>query len=144
MPKIRRPKVYKKLGLVQNCSYFSTYWLFKNDLISKEIYSDKTLFLIWRCILLSPNEIYQCLHWLKEIWGLVQHCTHHILHNPWLIYEPHWRLAFALNLRKLYLQQLHHLVIFLEWNWKVQKRYLFLLLLNYFQRNINGYVGLDF
>ena len=40
-------------------------------------YIDKAMFLIWRCISLSPNDIYLCLHCLKEICGLVQH--YHII-----------------------------------------------------------------
>ena len=52
-------------------------------------YSNKAMFLIWRCISRSPNEIYLCLHCLKDICGLVQHCVHHILHNLWPMYEPH-------------------------------------------------------
>ena len=37
MPETRRQKILiKKLGLVENCCYFSTYWIFKkNDLTSK-------------------------------------------------------------------------------------------------------------
>ena len=54
--------------------------------------------LIWRCTLPSPNEIYLSLYCLKEIGALVQHHPHHILHNLYPMYEPHWRLPFALNL----------------------------------------------
>ena len=78
------------------------------------------MFLIWRCISLSLNGTYLCLHCLKEIYGLVQHYAHHIWHF-WPMYEQHWRLPFASNLRKLYLLRFHHLVIFVTWNWAVKK-----------------------
>ena len=77
-----------------------------------------------------------CLHCLKEICGLVQHYAHHNLHNLWPMYGPHWRLPSVLDLRNLYLMQFHHLVIFMEWSWEMEKFCLFLFLLNHFHWNI--------
>ena len=49
--------------------------------VSRGPYNDEAMFLIWRCILLSPNVVYMFLHCLKETYALVQHHTHHILQN---------------------------------------------------------------
>ena len=115
-------------------------------------YGDKAIFLKWRYISLSLNEIYLCLHCLKEIRGLVQHCARHILYIIWPIYGTYWRFCFALNLKSLYLLQFHCLVIFVEWNWEMKKFCLFLFLLNDFDWGImplvfhhfqSDYVGLD-
>ena len=84
------------------------------------------MFLIWRCILFSPNEIYLCLNCLKEICWLVQRYVHHTLHNFRPMYKPHRRLPFALNFRNLYLLQFDHLAIFATWSWEEQRFRLFL------------------
>ena len=56
------------------------------------------------------------------------------------LYEAHWRLSFALNLRNLYFLQFHHLLIFMAWNWELQRFYLFLGLLNCFHWDILPWV----
>ena len=64
-------------------------------------YSQKAMSMNWCGISLSANETYLYLHRLKEICGLVEHYAYHILRNLWLMYEPHWTILFALNLKNL-------------------------------------------
>ena len=50
----------------------------KRTLDSQGPYNDKVMFLILRCITLSPNEFYASLHCLREICALVPHLGRYI------------------------------------------------------------------
>ena len=62
----------KKLGLVENCCYFSTYWFFKNDLISNyqrstlAYLSNDTKFITTQCLFVKIQRSENGVPWKKN------------------------------------------------------------------------------
>ena len=54
----------------------------KELLVFQAPYNDKAMFLIWRCILLSPNDIYLSRLCLKEIYNLFLKAALNLLFKP--------------------------------------------------------------